>query len=80
MIYKLALITIACTISGCSTSPVPPSKLSKPASELMIAPGVLPDLFEGDDIGQHTIVVRRMYGKEATKLRRLQRYVRTVTK
>lgn len=80
MLYKLSLITIVCTLGGCATSPVPPSKLSKPASELMIAPGVLPDIFEGDDVGQHAIRVRRMYGKEATKLRRLQRYVRTVTK
>lgn len=78
--HKLMAVGFVLALGGCATSPVPPSKLSKPASELMIAPGVLPDLFEGDDIGQHTIVVRRMYGKEATKLRRLQRYVRTVTK
>ena len=80
MTYKFTALALACALAGCATYPVPPSKLSKPASALMVAPEVLPDLFEGDDIGHHAVIVRRMYGKEAGKLRRLQRYVKTVTK
>lgn len=67
-------------LCGCADKPVPPSRLAKPAAVLMQAPGSLPDLREGDDIGQHAVIVRKMYGKEANKLRRLQRYVRTVTR
>jgi hypothetical protein len=74
------LLLIGAALAGCAETPVPPSKLAKPASTLMVPPQELPDIFDGDDIGQHAIVVRSMYGKEAGKLRRLQRYVRTVTK
>ena len=77
---KVAMLGVACLLGGCGGKPVPPSKLVKPSSMLMVAPGTLPDLREGDDVGQHAITVRRMYGKEASKLRRLQRYVRTVTR
>ena len=77
MTYKFAALVFPLCLAGCATAPVPPSKLSKPASALMVAPELLPDLFEGDDIGHHAVIVRRMYGKEATKLRRLQRYVRS---
>lgn len=81
MIYKLIMMAIVCTLSACGGPPQPPpSKLIKPAGYLMVAPGALPDLLEGDDVGQHAITVRRLYGREAGKLRRLQRYVRTVTK
>ena len=81
MTNKIAILAIAAALSACGGPPQPPpSKLIKPASSLMVAPGALPDLMEGEDIGQHVVQVRRMYGREAGKLRRLQRYVRTVTK
>lgn len=77
---RYAILAACLLLAGCGGKPVPPSKLAKPSAMLMVAPGTLPDLREGDDIGQHAIAVRRMYGREATKLRGLQRYVRTVTK
>lgn len=73
------IILIALALAGCGGSPVPPSKLRLPAESLMVAPAALPDLAEGGDIGQHAVTIRKMYGHEASKLRRLQRYVRTVT-
>lgn len=74
-----SVLLAAFLLAGCSGKPVPPSKLVRPAVGLMVAPGYLPDLREGEDIGQHAQKVRRMYGHETLKLRRLQRYVRTVT-
>lgn len=67
-------------LAGCAGSPVPPSKLEKPAAALMIEPARLPDLVAGEDIALHAVKVRKLYGHEASKLRRLQRWVRTVTK
>lgn len=68
------------TLAGCGGQPVPPSKLVGPASVLMVAPQRLPSISEGDDVVQHAATVRKMYSKEANKLRRLQRYVRMATK
>ena len=76
--YSSAFLCL--TLAGCGGSPVPPSKLVGPASVLMVAPEPLPSISAGDDLVQHTATVRKMYGKEARKLRRLQRYVRTATK
>lgn len=67
-------------LSGCGGPQVPPSKLVRPADELMRAPDRLPDLEVGEDIGQHAIKIRKLYGKTASRFRRLQRYVRTVTR
>ncbi len=77
---RYALLLICCCLAGCGGPPVPPSKLGKPAAALMVPPELLPDIREGDDLGQHVVRVRGMYGREATKLRRLQRYVRTVNR
>jgi hypothetical protein len=68
-------------IGGCSGDvAVPPSKLEKPAAYLMVAPEPLFNVAAGDDYGQALIKTRKMYGKETSKLRRLQRYVRVITK
>lgn len=78
--YIIALSAKVIALCGCASTPTPPSKLVRPASVLMIAPEPLPDVREGDDLAVHVATTRRMYGREASKLRRLQRYVRTVTK
>ena len=74
------LILAVVLVSGCGGKPVPPSKLVRPANALMVPPAYLPDIQEGEDVGRYAGKVRGMYGREAHKLRRLQRYVRTVTK
>ena len=76
----IALTAQVIALCGCSGPPVPPSKLVGPASVLMVAPERLPSISEGDDLVQHTATVRKLYGREARKLRRLQRWVRTATK
>lgn len=77
---RLILTLSALAVAGCAAPPTPPSKLVKPAAALMVDPERLPDLHAGDDIGVHAMKVRKMYGHETSKLRRLQRWVRTVTK
>lgn len=80
MTLKMWAIFIACALAGCGGGPVPPSKLSKPAAALMVPPETLADIQAGDDLGEVVARTRRSYGREATKLRRLQRWARTVTK
>ncbi len=68
-------------LAGCAGDVgVPPSKLEKPAAYLMVAPEPLFNVAAGDDYGQALVKTRKMYGKETAKLRRLQRYVRVITK
>ena len=78
--YIMAIMANVTLLCGCGGQPVPPSKLVKPADVLMVPPGQLPNIREGEDVAQHAATVRRIYGREASKLRKLQRYVRTVTK
>lgn len=78
-IRALPLMGVIC-LAGCGGPPVPPSKLKSPAAVLMVAPEPLRDIQQGEDVANHAIKVREMYGKEASKLRRLQRWVRVVTK
>lgn len=80
LLTVFVLVVIAFFLTACGGAPVPPSKLVKPSASLMIAPEMLPRISEGDDIVQHTATVRKMYSKETGKLRRLQRWVRTVQK
>lgn len=77
---RILIVGAVLALAGCGGPPVPPSKLVGPAAVLMIPPEPLPMIAEGDDLVRHTATVRRLYGKEARKLRRLQRYVRTATK
>lgn len=80
MLKTLIAVAGCFVLTACGGPQVPPSKLVGPASILMVAPKPLPSISEGDDLFQHTATVRKMYGKEAKKLRRLQRYVRTANK
>lgn len=76
------LIVCACVaVAGCAdTAPVPPSKLARPAAALMVTPEPLSQVQAGDDLYQSHARLRRSYGRETSKLKRLQRWVRTVTK
>lgn len=77
----LMLIAMFLLLAGCADSTgVPPSKLVKPSSMLMVPPEPLIDIVPGDDVVVHALRVRRQYSKETSKLKRLQRWVRTVTK
>ncbi len=77
----LMLIAMFLLLAGCADSTgVPPSKLVRPSSMLMIAPAQLPEIAPGDDVVVHALKVRRLYGRETSKLLRLQRYVRVITK
>lgn len=75
-----AAVVVAALCAGCGGPPVPPSKLVKPASILMVPPEKLPAIKAGEDLGDVVAKTRRSYGREIAKLRRLQRYVHTVTR
>lgn len=77
---RYIIFSTCLALAGCGGQPVPPSKLVKPADALMVPPGQLPNIREGDDVAQHAATVRKLYGKESSKLRRLQRWVHTATK
>lgn len=73
------IIVISCALSlaGCASA-VNPSKLEGPAKVLMMPPKALPELKAGDDLVQRHADLRRQYSTETDKLRRLQRWVKTV--
>jgi hypothetical protein len=77
---RYILIASGLFLSGCADAPFDTSELVKPSARCMVAPGALPKLKEGDDAVQSYASVVRSYGRETSKLRCLQRYVRTVTK
>lgn len=77
----LCVISCACvafTLAGCA-SPFAPSQLEPPAKALMVPPKALPDLKAGDDLVKKHQELRREAATDKSKLRRLQKYVSTVT-
>lgn len=77
----MRLICIICILlSGCSTLPQNVGGLEKPAAVLMVRPKALPDQKAGDDIAVNNLDVRRVCTVEISKLTRLQRWAKTVTK
>jgi hypothetical protein len=68
-----------CALAGCAGT-VAPSQLEPPAKALMVPPKPLADPKKGDDLVVIHKSLRNDYVNEASKLRRLQRYVRTITK
>jgi hypothetical protein len=74
-----AIVFSTLLLAGCAGDvAVPPSKLEKPAAYLMVAPEPLFNVAAGDDYGQALVKTRKMYGKETSKLRRLQRWIRVI--
>jgi hypothetical protein len=61
------------------TGSISPSQLEPPAKALMVPPAKLSDLKAGDDLVMKHAELRRDASTEKDRLRRLQRYVRTIT-
>jgi hypothetical protein len=79
--FKVSLIVALCNCMGaCADAPFDTSELVKPSPRCMVAPGALQTLKDGDDLVVAYASAARSYGRETSKLRCLQRYVRTVTK
>jgi hypothetical protein len=68
-----------CALAGCAGT-VSPSQLEPPAKALMVPPKPLADPKKGDDLVELHEGLRKDYKNEASKLRRLQTYVRTIVK
>jgi hypothetical protein len=73
----LALV-LTLGLAGCST-PILLDNLEPPAKTLMVPPKKIPDIQNGEDVGVNNLKVRHVCSLEISKLRRLQRYVTTVT-
>ena len=71
----IVLLCACLMLAGCAVA-VPP--LEPPAAGLMRDPKPLPDPKAGDDVVQLYAALRRESATDKSKLRRLQRYVRTV--
>lgn len=78
---KLVLIPnilVLSALSACGTVPYDTASLVPPAKRCMTSPASLPKLKVGDDLVQSYASVTRSYGRETSKTRCLQRWVRTV--
>lgn len=78
VIYTLAFVQIT-ALSGCGVV-APPSQLTGPAKRCMVAPQTLKGVPVGGDLVTEYSAVAQAYGRETSKLRCLQKWVRTVTK
>lgn len=65
-------------LAGCSSVPYDTASLVPPARRCMTSPAALPKLKAGDDLVQSYASVTRSYGREVSKTRCLQKWVRTV--
>ena len=65
-------------LSGCGSVPYDTASLVPPAKRCMVAPQSLAKLKVGDDLVQSYASVTRSYGREASKLRCVQKWARTV--
>ena len=79
-LFPAIVLNIGClTLAGCAGDvPFGPSELVPPAKRCMASPVALAKLKEGDDLIQAYAAVARSYGREASKLRCVQRWSRTV--
>lgn len=73
----LIVVLCATMLCGCGST-ISPAKLEPPAAVLMKPPAKMAEPKAGDDLVQEHTKLRRGYITETGKLRRLQRYVRTV--
>lgn len=78
MSHPILIGLVAIVLAGCSTVPVPPSKLVPPSARLMAPPEPLADVQAADSLYQATAVCRAEYGRETGKLKGLQTYIKTV--
>lgn len=75
-----AVIGLSVFLCACGGPPTPPSKLVQPAKRCMVAPGKLAIPQAGDDLTVHYAAAVKSYGRETSKVRCLQKWVRTATK
>jgi hypothetical protein len=73
----LFVVCCAYLLAGCAGS-VNPSQLEPPAAALLAHPKPLADPKAGDDLVVLHKQLRGQYATEASKLKRLQKYVRTI--
>lgn len=78
-IFVVCCAYLSIALAGCAGS-VTPSQLEPPAAALLVPPKPLSDPKKGDDLVVLHKQIRRDYAAETSKLRRLQKYVTTVTK
>ena len=76
MLIGLALCAFNGALAGCSNG----KATEPPSPRLMTAPAALEDIKPGDDVIQKHAELRRQYGRETSKVRGLQGYVRAVLK
>lgn len=75
--------TLICTffmlaLAGCASIPVTGSSISPPAPDLMSSPRSFPSMNPGEDARVKLAEAAEVHAKEARRIKRLQRYVRTV--
>lgn len=81
IIASVILIAVCVVLAGCGGSPpVPPSKLVGPSKRCMENPKPVPPMQQGQDSLAYSGALAQQYGKEASKLRCVQKWVRVVTK
>lgn len=78
-LFVLCCAYLSTTLAGCAGT-VSPSQLEPPAAFLLVPPKPLAQPKKGEDLVDLHRLLRRDYATETGKLRRLQRYVRTITK
>lgn len=73
-VYVAAVTLIVCTLAGCASAiPTEP-----PSPRLMTPAKPLDDVKAGDDIVAKHAELRRQYGRETSKVRGLQAYVKAL--
>jgi hypothetical protein len=81
MLYIRSMMLAVCMLlAACGAPPVPPSKLVMPAARCMVPPGKDEKLQPGDDLVVKYAALARVRKIEKSKIRCLQKWVRTVSK
>jgi hypothetical protein len=74
----LALVTIVIWLGGCASIPVTGSQINPPAADLMRSPRSFPEMTPGEDARVKLAEAAEIHAQEARRIKRLQRYVKTV--
>jgi hypothetical protein len=76
----LAVLLVAAVIwlGGCASIPVTGSQINPPAADLMRSPRSFPEMTPGEDARVKLAEAAEIHAQEARRIKRLQRYVKTV--
>lgn len=77
---KLVATVLCLVLAGCGGPPPPVTKLSRAPARCRVAPAKLPKPAVGQDAVRYASNIAKRYGLEASKLRCMQRYERTITR